>query len=299
MGKIQLAQSGVVFDKEHHTYHLGEKQLLGVTSTLVHRAYPHKYDGIPEERMKAAAVRGTAIHEKIEAYEADTDYSFSPELLSWVTFMEDKKMQHIASEYLVTDNERYASAIDHVLQDEEGNAILVDVKTNYEPPYDTCALQLSIYRRFFMAMNPDIKVAACVMVWLRGDKSEWKELPVWSEECLDDLFKADAEDKPFEIATTYGDLPTRVADVEAYLAQLDAEVKAKTAEMEAIKAGLCQLMLDNKVKKFTTSRLSLCLVTPKPRKSFDSKTFQKDNPELYEKYVKTSEVKPSVKIVFK
>ena len=299
MSKIELKQSNVVFDKEHHTYTLDGKVLQGVTSTLVKRAFQDKYKDVPEEKMKAAAARGTLIHEKIEAYEADEDYSYSPELMSWVTYMEEKKMTHVASEYLITDGEKYASAIDHVLQDEEGGVVLVDVKTNYEPPYDTATLQLSIYRRFFEMQNPDLKVKACVMVWLRGDKSEWKELAPWAEECLDDLFAADAEDKPFDITTTYGDLPAKVADVELYLCELEREVKEKTAKMEAIKAGLCDMMLKSGVKKFTTSRLSLCTVTPKPRKTFDSKRFQAEQPEVYEQYLKTSEVKPSVRLTIK
>lgn len=296
---IQLKDSGVVFVKEGHTYTLDGKPLQGITSTLVNRAFPHKLDGIPEEKLKAAAERGTAIHEKIAAYMTDEDFDVCPELMSWVKLIEDKNMEHIAAEYLVTDRERYASAIDHVLQDAEGGIILVDVKTNWEPPYESAALQLSIYRRFFEAQNPGLKVKSCVMVWLRGEKYEWKELPSWADECLDDLFRADAEDKPFDITTTYGDLPARVADVELYLCELDRDIKQMTAKMDEIKAGLCNMMLKQGIKKFTTPRLSLCAVAPKPKKTFDTKAFQKDNPEEYERYTKTTEVKPSVRLTIK
>ena len=296
MDKIQLVQSSVVFNKEHHTYHLGEKELCGITSTLVKRAFPDTYKDVPEEVLRRAAIRGTAIHEKIEKYEADIDYSYSTELLSYLTIKDEQKLTHIVSEYIVTDGEKYASAIDHVFVDEEGGIILVDVKTTYEPHYDTTALQLSIYRRFFEKQNPERKVKAIAMMWLRDDKYEWKVLTPWAEECLDELFAADAADKPFDITSTYGDLPAKVADVEEYLANLEREVKAKTEELKTIKEGLCELMLKKGVKKFTTSRLSLCTVTPKPKKTFDSKAFQKDNPVLYDRYVKTSEVKPSVRL---
>jgi hypothetical protein len=59
------------------------------------------------------------------------------------------------------------------------------------------------------------------------------------------------------------------------------------------------MMLKSGVKKFTTSRLSLCTVTPKPRKTFDTKRFQAEQPEVYEQYVKMSEVKPSVRLTIK
>lgn len=304
MDKIQLIESGVVFNKEHHTYHLttedgGKKYLKGITSTLVKRAFPDTYKDVPEEVLRRAAVRGSAIHEKIEKYEADIDYSYSNELLSYLTIKDEQKLTHIASEYIVTDGEKYASAIDHVFVDADGGIILGDVKTTYEPHYDTTALQLSIYRRFFEMQNPGLKVKAIAMIWLKDEKSEWKVLTPWAEECLDELFAADAEDKPFDITSTYGDLPAKVADVEEYLANLEREVKAKTEELKAIKDGLCELMLAKGVKKFTTSRLSLCTVTPKPKKTFDSKRFQAEQPEVYEQYVKTSEVKPSVRLTVK
>jgi hypothetical protein len=238
MKKIELVQSNVVFDKERHTYTLDGKQLQGVTSTLVKRAFPDTYKDVPEEVLRRAAIRGTAIHEKIENYEADVDYSYSDELLSYLTIKDEQKLTHIASEYIVTDGEKYASAIDLVFTDDEGGIILADVKTTYEPHYENVTLQLSIYRRFFELQNPGLKVKGIALIWLREKKSEWRMLAPWAEECLDDLFKADAEDKPFDITKTYGDLPAKVADVELYLCELEREVKEKTEKMDAIKAGL-------------------------------------------------------------
>lgn len=295
----ELYKSPVVFDAEHHTYHLGDKELKGVTSTLVHRAFPKTYEGISPEVLANAAARGTMVHKAIQAYEDDFTLDGSLELQSYVAIKETYGLTHLASEYLVSDETHYASSIDHVFLDSNGNIILADIKTTYEPHYENVALQLSIYKRLFEMQNPNLKVGAVALIWLRGEKSEYKVLPVWADEALDLLIEADCKDEEFDIAKTYGDLPQKVYDVQQYLAMLEADVKKKTEELNTIKDGLCKLMLDKGIKRFTTPVMQLTTVTPAPKQTFDSKKFKDDYPELYNKYIKTSEVKPSIRITFK
>lgn len=295
----ELYKSPVVFNAEHHTYHLGDKELKGVTSTLVHRAFPKTYEGISPEVLANAAARGTMVHQAIQAYEDDFVLDGSLELQSYVAIKETYGLTHLASEYLVSDETHYASSVDHVFLDSKGNIILTDIKTTYEPHYENVALQLSIYKRFFEMQNPDLKVSAVALIWLRGEKSEYKVLPVWADEALDLLIEADCKDEEFDIAKTYGDLPQKVYDVQQYLAMLEADVKKKTEELKTIKDGLCKLMVEKGIKRFTTPVMQLTTVTPAPKQTFDSKKFKDDYPELYDKYLKTSEVKPSIRITFK
>ena len=295
----ELYKSPVVFNAEHHTYHLGDKELKGVTSTLVHRAFPKTYEGISPEVLANAAARGTMVHQAIQAYEDDFVLDGSLELQSYVSIKETYGLTHLASEYLVSDETHYASSVDHVFLDSKGNIILTDIKTTYEPHYENVALQLSIYKRFFEMQNPNLKVSAVALIWLRGEKSEYKVLPVWADEALDLLIEADCKDEEFDIAKTYGDLPQKVYDVQQYLAMLEADVKKKIEELNTIKDGLCKMMLDKGIKRFTTPVMQLTTVTPAPKQTFDSKKFKDDYPELYDKYLKTSEVKPSIRITFK
>ena len=295
----ELYKSPVVFNAEYHTYHLGDKELKGVTSTLVHRAFPKTYEGISPEVLANAAARGTMVHQAIQAYEDDFVLDGSLELQSYVAIKETYGLTHLASEYLVSDETHYASSVDHVFLDSKGNIILTDIKTTYEPHYENVALQLSIYKRFFEMQNPNLKVSAVALIWLRGEKSEYKVLPVWADEALDLLIEADCKDEEFDIAKTYGDLPQKVYDVQQYLAMLEADVKKKTEELKTIKDGLCKLMLDKGIKRFTTPVMQLTTVTPAPKQTFDSKKFKDDYPELYSQYLKTSEVKPSIRITFK
>lgn len=295
----ELYKSPVVFDNEYHTYQLNGKYLKGVTSTLVQRAFPHTYEGISDDVLANAAERGTKIHLAIQEYEDNFILSDSQELISYVQIKDEHNLTHLASEYLVSDEKNYASMIDHVFLDEDGNIILADIKTTYEPHYENVALQLSVYKRFFEMQNPDLHVKAIALIWLRYEKSEYRELPVWADEALDMLIDADLEDAPFDITKTYGDLPQKVYDVQQYLMMLDADIKAKTEEFKTIKEGLCKMMMDKGIKKFTTPVMQLTTVTPTPKKTFDSARFKEDYPDLYEQYTKVSEVKPSMRITFK
>lgn len=293
---IELRDSGVVFDPERHQYWLGDRQLQGITSTLVARAFPHTYDGVDEETLRRAAERGTAIHKAIEAYEEVDLFSSIPEFKSYVDITDAAKLTHIASEYLVTDGQRYASAIDHVFTGEDGGIVLADIKTTYDKHYDKVACQLSIYRRFFEAQNPGLKVSKIALIWLRGDKSEYRELSPWADEVLDALFKADSEDAVFDIATTYGDLPARFAEVEDEVARLEVALKAAQERQKELKQGLYDLMEAKNVKSFTGRRVKLTRVLPSEATTFDSKALKADHPDIYAQYAKKSKRAGSLKI---
>lgn len=299
-----LAKSPVEFFPEEHKYLLNGKELKGVTSTLVKRVFPLKTpDGMTDEewqlRLNNAAERGSKVHEIIERYENDFDMCDAPELYGYLEERDSHGLTHVASEYLVSDEKHYASKIDHVFADQDGGIVIVDIKTNYTPPYEKTALQLSIYKWLFELQNPKLKVSKCAMIWLREDKHEYKELTPWAAEMVDELVQADINDLPFDIQKTYGDLPAKVFDVQVYLRKLEEDVKQKTEELKAIKEGLCRMMLEKNIKTFSTDVMQMTTVTPKPRETFDSKSFAKDYPDLYKEYVKTSEVKPSVRITYK
>ena len=303
---MKLKQSPVLFDSETHTYFLGDKELNGITKTLVHRAFPDTYkkpENYTDEEWEAvlnnAAAKGSNMHETIELYDELGVTSNLPELQSYIRIKEENKLSVLATEYVVSDEEHYATAVDKVFLTPENEIIIVDFKRTSAKHYDNVALQLSICKRFFEMQNPDLKVAGCYLMWLRDEKSEFKRMPVWADEQLDELIKADLADEEYDIEKTYGNLPQKVADIQEYLFNLESEVKAKSEELKQIKDGLCQMMLERGIKSFTTDRIKMTTVTPKPRETFDTKSFQNLHPDLYSKFIKIGECKPSVRITYK
>lgn len=298
----ELIKSPVVFDEVEHRYFLGDKELHGVTSTLIKRAFPDKYKEVDPEVLANAARKGKELHAEIEYHDNFGGESEDVRVAAYDRLKLDNGLTTIANEYTVSDEKRYASQIDIVLEGIGGEICLADIKTTFNLDKESTAMQLSIYKRFFEMQNPDLKVARIYVIWLPNRDhtiAEMVELQVVADEVLDELFNADAEDKPFEISKTYGDLPAKVYDVQQYLYDLEMEVKAKTEELKAIKEGLCSLMIEHGVKSFSTQVLKMTAATPKPRETFDTKRFAAEHPELYKEYVKIGNVTPSIRITYK
>ncbi len=304
-----LNQSPVEFHEENHTYTLDGKYLNGVTSTLVRRAYPNTYP-IPkgmtaaqwEERLRQAAVKGTAIHQAIELYEDLGVESDMPEVRNYIEVKENNGFLNLATEYIVSDEEHYASAIDHVwYHPETKEIVLVDLKRTWEihEPEVTC--QTSVYKKFFLRQNPHLKDyrVSLALLWLRGEKYEFRILKPMADEVLDALIEADLKDETFDIQQHYGNLPAMFADAEEQIARLSLELKEKKALYDELTSGLFALMNEYNVKSFTGSRIQLTVTKPSKREGFDKDAFMHDHAELYEKYKTTIDVKPSLRIKIK
>lgn len=307
--EIILQDSGVTYEPVGHTYELDGKPLQGVTGTLINRAYPKDktYSNIPEEVLNHAAERGSACHQAVGNYYdigmASTGYEVIVEEAK--RLLESQGLTPIRFEYVVTDFEHYASPIDIVCVNEKEEICIVDMKYTARLHYEQVTLQTSIYKRFFHLVNPKLQAKHLYVLWTHTnddhevlDSGIYELTPV-EDDFIDELIRADIADSTFDIAKFYGPVPMAVSKVEDYLSTLAAEVKAKTDELNKIKEGLCQLMIDNGVKQYSSVRIQLTTVTPKSRKTFDSASFKKDHEDLYEQYCKTSETKPSVRLTIK
>lgn len=301
-----LNQSPVVFHEENHTYTLDGKYLNGVTSTLVRRAYPNTYsipDGFTkeqwEEKLRQAAANGTAIHQAIELYEDLGIVNDMPEVCNYISVKNDNGFVNLATEYIVSDEEHYASAIDHVWYQPDTNTIvIVDVKRTYEihEPEVTC--QTSVYKKFFLRQNPhlkDYKIITAVL-WLRGEKYDFRILNPLTDDAVDALIAADLKDKAFDIQPYIKAVPICTIDVEQQVAMWETQIKELTAKYNELKAGLLKKMEEASCKKFEGRVITLTMTLPSKRTGFDTVSFKKDYPKLYERYKTTSDVKSSLKI---
>lgn len=298
-----LNQSPVRFESATHTYWLGDKELKGVTSTLVHRAYPDTYkrpdkytDEEWQEILNNAAAKGSNMHETIELYDELGAMSDLPELQSYIRIKEENNLTVLATEYVVSDEKDYATAVDKVLMKPDGSIILIDFKRTSQLHMDNVTCQQSICKRFFEKQNPHLKVAGIYVLWLRDEKSRFEKLTPWADEALDLLIKADKENKSFDIQATYGNLPSTFAQVEAEVARIETEVKAMQEKQKLLKEGLYKLMEDANVKSWSGSKVKLTRVLPATSKTFDAKRFEAEHPELYKEYLKDSTRAGSLKI---
>ena len=297
---MKLVKSKVRFDEEHHRYFLGEKELSGITGTLIKKAFPDTYKGIPDAVLAKAAERGSVIHQNLELFDTicNSDVNIMPSVLPEVKDYNEMLisygLHHVDSEYLVTDNENFASAIDKVLADDEGNIYLADIKTTATLHYDNVSLQLSIYAKWFEEQNPDLKVNEIVCMWFKNGQSKFQPLPRVSDEQIDELINAyltDDADYQYKV-----EVPEQFSELEQEYRLITARIDAMKIVQDGLKEKIMKMMEDNKQKSIKTNIGSYSYVPATTKKTFDMKLFKDTEPEHYEYYLKETATKPSLRI---
>lgn len=298
--KISLNVPKVTFIEETHQYFIGKKELKGVTGTLIKKAFPDTYKNIPESVLKKAAERGSLIHNTFETFcsifDADIKQYPNPteELQAFHSMLVAYDLHYVASEYLVTDGENFASAIDGIFADNEGNIYLVDYKTTATFHYDNVSLQLSIYAKWFEEQNPDLKVKEIVCMWFKNGQSKFQPLHRVADYQIDDLIAAYlADDAEYQYNV---EVPEQFSALEQEFRLITARVDALKIKQDELKEKIMKMMEDNKQKSVKTQFASYSYVAATTKKTFDMKLFKDTEPDHYEHYLKETTAKPSIRI---
>ena len=255
--KITLNVPRVTFIEESHQYFIGKKELKGVTGTLIKKAFPDTYKNIPESVLMKAAERGGLIHNTFETFcsifDADINQYPNPteELQAFHSMLVAYDLHYVASEYLVTDGENFASAIDGIFADNEGNIYLVDYKTTATLHYDNVSLQLSIYAKWFEEQNPDLKVKEIVCMWFKNGQSKFQPLPRVADYQIDDLINAYlADDTDYEYKV---EVPEKFSALEQEYRLVSARMDALKIKQDDLKEQMMKMMEANKQKSIKTN----------------------------------------------
>lgn len=298
--KITLNVPRVTFIEESHQYFIGKKELKGVTGTLIKKAFPDTYKNIPESVLMKAAERGGLIHNTFETFcsifDADLKQYPNPteELLAFHSMLVAYDLHYVASEYLVTDGENFASAIDGVFSDSEGNIYLVDYKTTATLHYDNVSLQLSIYAKWFEEQNPDLKVKEIVCMWFKNGQSKFQPLPRVADYQIDDLINAYlADDAEYQYKV---EVPEQFSALEQEYRLVSARMDALKIKQDDLKEQMMKMMEANKQKSIKTNIGSYSYVESTTKRTLDMKLFKQKYPNAYERLTKVSISKPSIRI---
>ena len=305
---IQLNDSGVIFDKVVHTYTYKGNMLSGITGKI--REYLgdifQDIESLPEfvqNNIAQARDYGSSVHDAIEDYfDGDMpDFDYMNEVNVVKGQLERLGLKMIASEYSVTDREEYASCIDAILVDKDNNIYLGDFKTAKTDSKKKNSIQLSIYKRFFELINPHLKVKGCVVLRVNhryDDESQYLNetyfIDIVSDGVIDDVLYHNGvlEDKQESLPAHIETLMNNLASVQEKIndnKKLEKEFRQKL-EKEFTKYG---------VEKIENKRILITKRDGYTRKGFDKKNFEKNHPELADKYETKTEVKPSIMIKLK
>ena len=288
---MKLVKSQVKYDPTTHTYTLGGRVLSGITPVLSRQLFTDKYSNVPEDIMQNAAEKGTAIHEVCELIDDLHITHESPEAKGYVALKDLYGLRYECSEYLVSDNENYASSIDKVYRESVTEFTLGDIKTTYVLDEESVRWQLSIYAYLFELQNPGCKVVRLIGIWLRGETHEIVEVSRIPDDIVINLLAVDSAGGQFNNPIVPNEsMPDEFREMEKeientlYLADFWAEKKKSLSDMlkkEMTKAGVYKWKSD----KFTFTRKKDSV-----RESFDTKALKEKHPDIYKDFVKESPV---------
>lgn len=301
--RIELNKSNVVFQEEDHTYISPDFRLLhGITGMLHKHLFPDIYAGVSEEVLRRAAERGTLIHKRCEDYDNGNKEITCDEVYNYALICFENELQHEASEYIVSDEEYFASAIDKVYRVSDNEFILADIKTTSVLNLDYIRWQLSVYSYLFKLQNPQAQIAGLYAIWLRGDKYKFERVDPISEEYVKDLLTCEREGRMFlhpELAKASSALmlPNDVVERFCFLKE---QVERVTSDFEAVKSMLMEQMQAHNVKSWDCEAFKATIVPESVSIGFDAKRFEAENKELFEKYkTKETKRKASLKLTFR
>lgn len=325
---MELSRSPVRFDQEAHTYTLGGRPLSGITPVLERCLFPDKYAGVPEKVMQAAAEKGTLIHQQCELADELGIIPDQEDALNYIRIKQSAGLQTAASEYIVSDGENYASAIDKVFRESEDTFDLADIKTTSKPDLAYLAWQLSIYAYFFELQNPDAHVGRLLAIWLHGGKYsliQIPRIPVTPVRALlaYNLNHEEGEPLPDEVlqymqnnqqsaqaksekhaeqteksSVLLADdlMPQKYQALEAEIQNICKQIKYWKDKEAELKDGILKEMIKESAYSWKGEKISFTRRKESIRKSFDTAKFSEDYPELYQQYIKESPTAGSITI---
>ena len=297
MKKIKLNDSGILFKEDTHQYFLGGEELRGITSTLLHTAFPDKYLGVSTKNLDHAAERGKLVHRALKDY---FDGAFVQPGMAEVgdevkKLFSREGLTPIAWEYIVTDGKEFASPIDILAMGQDGGLSIIDTKTTSTLDYSYVAYQTAIYERFFRLQNPDLNVSRRYALWVSVDddfkfrsRPRLERLPAVSDSALDELVDCYHDGTTFNPMMGYKEFPDMVRDACAQVVEYVRQQEEASQRVDELKERLLYLMQQYDIKKFTNGELSLTVVPEIQTRRFDSTRFKKEHQNLYDEYTSTS-----------
>ncbi|MDD7754533.1 MAG: hypothetical protein PUJ51_08500 [Clostridiales bacterium] len=90
-----------------------------------------------------------------------------------------------------------------------------------------------------------------------------------------------------------------VSDAINTIVEIEKQIKDLKALQDSYKENLLKEMEEKNVLKIDTEELSISYVAPSTRETLDSKKLKEDLPDIYDLYVKFTDVKSSLRIKVK
>lgn len=310
MARIELQSAGILFKEDTHQYFRQSdgKELQGITGVISHQLFPHEYDSVPKRILEAAANYGHAVHSSCEIFDSEWTNDGTVELQDYIDLCKEHGLVHESSEYLISDGENYASAIDKVFRTSDTTFCIGDLKTYYGKitgeKLEKCRWQLSIYAYLFELQNKKAKVHKLFVIHLRNKQKKDKTFDHVKEiiyvdripaDICKELLEADLRGEQFKNPFA---VPTEISTKAQRIKELLATKNAIEEELSSLKSDILTSMEFLEVKTWQSGDVRLIRKLPTTRATFDLKSFKVAHSEIndYDQFMKTSNIAGSLMV---
>lgn len=303
--RVELVDSGVIFNEEEHSYHLNGKELSGITEMLS-RQFGFGYDNVSKRILQQAAEYGTGVHKSCEDFDMNWINDGTVEVQDYINICKENGLVHEASEHTVTDGENWASKIDKIFRVSDDTFSIGDIKTyGVMTPQKLLKSQwqLSIYKTFLLDMMPKAKVDKLFIIHIRNKQKKDGTFDHISKiifvdaipceickELLDCDLRGEKFKNPYEV-------PEDICSQEAEIRELIETKNAAEERLAAIKVNILSKMEALDIKTWATKTMKLTRKLPSTRSSFNMSLFRAEHPDIdYAPYERLSPVASSLMI---
>ena len=288
--------ANLTFIEDTHEYFLGDKKLISVTQLMQKHGLAPNYGDVPSEVLRAKAERGSLVHKEIEEYIKEGNIGFTNELIE---FINADKGGVLKSEFKV-NNDIVAGTVDLLLY-KNNEYIIADLKTTSELHIDAVSWQLTIYAYLLGQINPMIKVTKGQAFHFNKDgKLNIVDIVLKPFEEIERLMECERNNEKFELKKIASDEQLmQLLEVESLIKSIEEKKKKAEEQAKELRAELMKAMEANGVKSFENDLIRITYVAPSTRQSIDSAKLKKEQPTIYASYLKSSEVKASLRITLK
>ena len=284
----------VAFNEWLHVYTASDGHtLIGVTELMKRHGLSPDYGGISKDVLEKAAARGTAIHQLLQDYDDGKAVIEDENLKAYKAL----GLKVHCSEYLVSDNEIVATFIDKVLDD----CSLADVKTTSSVHRRPLEWQLSIGAYLFELQNPGKKVPHLYCIHVRDGKAKLIEVSRIPDDAVKRLIECERcgvvysdNPSPADAALALEEQAVVLAEQLDQIARLKLAIKETEQASAELQQRLYDYMTENNLDEMACELGTFVRKSPYTKKALDSARLKKEKPELYEQYLKESEIKGSI-----
>jgi len=290
---IELNKSGVELvraDENGNSIHEYRKienrqeTFVGITGYIRDMLRPDEYNNVPESILEKARIKGDLVHRECELLNSGIDIAnATPEAQAYIKLINEQGLEAIESEFVVTDNDFFATSIDVVLQDKaNGTIVLGDYKTTYNLDVPYLTAQLNVMKYLF-ELQTGRRVSKLVAFWLRPDHAEMREIEKMDSNEVMHMLKAWKYNEQYIVPIILRDakpIPTELESEASMLPIIDEMIKVYKNASDTIKARIFDAMQEQKADKWECGGAKFSITHGGTRRSIDNEALNAKYPDV-------------------